>query len=438
MAQKMLQLDSDKTMFLPGQTTHGHHQIEMACGSCHTEAFADAEVIQDACVNCHGDSLKAAKDDHPRSKFTDPRNADRLAILDARYCATCHIEHRPEITAGMGVTVPEDVCFLCHQDIAEDRPSHSEMAFNTCTAAGCHNFHDNRALYEDFLVKHMDAPAFINGKMLESNLLSIAEQLPEYPLENFPIKSLSMSDMVAANQSTHSSTVEQDWLASSHAAAGVNCLACHSSAESEWFDKPDHNQCQTCHQGEVKGFLQGKHGMRLDVERLNQALPPMHVSLARLPMKASAADAELSCNSCHGAHTFDSQAAATTACLGCHNDEHSLAYESSSHAELWRKELAGELPVGSGVSCATCHMPRTEVDYFWGTFTHNEVNHNQSETLKPNEKMIRPVCLECHGLGFAIDALADETLIKTNFGGPPTIHVESIDLARSRLKEQEK
>ena len=37
-------------------------------------------------------------------------------------------------------------------------------------------------------------------------------------------------------------------------------------------------------------------------------------------------------------------------------------------------------------------------------------SHNQSDGLRPNEKMIRPVCLDCHGLGFAIDALADDDL----------------------------
>ena len=79
---------TDKTLFLPGATTAAHHQIEMACTACHGEAFTDRDAIQEACVGCHGDALKAAKDDHPKSKFTDPRNADRAAILDARYCIT--------------------------------------------------------------------------------------------------------------------------------------------------------------------------------------------------------------------------------------------------------------------------------------------------------------------------------------------------------------
>ena len=38
-----------------------------------------------------------------------------------RYCVTCHREHRPGITRAMGVTMPDDYCFHCHQDIAKDR-----------------------------------------------------------------------------------------------------------------------------------------------------------------------------------------------------------------------------------------------------------------------------------------------------------------------------
>ena len=40
------------------------------------------------------------------------------------------------------------------------------------------------------------------------------------------------------------------------------------------------------------------------------------------------------------------------------------------------------------------------------------VQHNQNETLRPNEKMIRTVCLNCHGTSFSIDSLADDELIE--------------------------
>ena len=43
--------------------------------------------------------------------------------------------------------------------------------------------------------------------------------------------------------------------------------------------------------------------------------------------------------------------------------------------------------------------------------------------------MIRPVCMNCHGLGFSIDALADKKLLINNFNGRPAVHIESIDMA---------
>ncbi len=142
----------DRRFFLPGKTSHGHYQIELKCDACHTPLMG---VKTDACNRCHGAELAAAHDSHPRTKFTDPRNADLLTKIDAAECVTCHREHRPEQTHAMGVTQPDDYCFHCHQDIAKDRPSHAGLAFSTCATAGCHNFHDNTALYEDFLAQHL-------------------------------------------------------------------------------------------------------------------------------------------------------------------------------------------------------------------------------------------------------------------------------------------
>lgn len=426
--------EADKRVFLPGKTSDGHYQIELACTACHTGPYADRDAVQSACEGCHADALKAAKDDHPKSKFTDPRNAERIAVLDARYCVTCHVEHRPEITHTMGVTVPPDTCYLCHLDITDDRPSHEGMEFDTCTSAGCHNFHDNRALYEDFLLKHMDeADTRFGEQLLTSNLREIAEQLPEYPLDDHPIESVTLEQQQLPEGLAMESQFATDWLGSTHADAGVGCAACHQSDEAgEWQDKPDHTSCSACHTGEVQGFLSGRHGMRLDRERLGRELSPMTPKLARLPMQASAADEELTCQSCHGAHRYDTTRSGVESCLGCHADRHSLAYRDSEHYELLQRERAGTLPAGSGVSCASCHMPRLEKDYYWGTFVHNEVQHNQSANLTPNEKMIRTVCMQCHGLGFAIDALADPNLIRDNFSSQPTVHVQSIDLARQR------
>ena len=421
----------DKSIFMPGDLTSGHHQIGIACDACHAESFSDKDSMQKKCVECHGDQRKKPFDSHPRSKFTDPRNADRLENINALYCITCHVEHKPELADKTGVTQADDFCVHCHQDIAKDRPSHEGMEFNTCASAGCHNYHNNRSLYTDFLVKHINDPDVLEKAVVpEKEFASVLDEVMSYPHDRYPVQPLSITDidapatvLVKMNQE-----IKQDWHSTAHAKSGANCSSCHLQPQKEsdkpvWTNKPDHTACQQCHDIEVKHFKQGKHGMRL-----TQNLSPMTPGQARLPMKAEAHNRELDCNSCHLPHQYNLKTASVEACLECHNDEHSLAYKDSPHYTLWKKELAGEAPEGSGVSCASCHMPRVQVDVNdW--LRRTVVQHNQNSNLLPNEKMIRSACLNCHGLGFSIDSLADENLISKNFKGKPSIHIESIDMA---------
>jgi hypothetical protein len=428
-------LAAGRSFLLPGETTHGHYQIELACESCHMSPFGGREAIQQACVGCHGQELKEADDKHPLTKFTDPRNAEITAIIDATQCVTCHEEHRPEITSAMAVSVPQDFCAHCHQNIAQERPSHEGMGFDTCASAGCHNFHDNRALYEDFLLRHAeDAATKHGGTLVERDWRQLASMLPHYPAQKYPLRMLERTHIDAPEEAAAVTYVVDDWLASSHARAGVNCSGCHQpereDGTSEWTDRPTEQACRSCHALEVESFLTGKHGMRIA-----QQLAPMTPAQARLPMNDAAAHVQLGCASCHGAHTFDTRTAAVEACLGCHRDPHTMAYRDSPHYRLWQKELAGDAPTGSGVTCASCHMPRIEhrdetFDLRW-----MRVQHNQNDTLRPNEKILRPVCLECHGLGFAIDALADTELIRNNFNGQPARHIRSIDMAVERDRQ---
>ena len=152
---------------------------------------------------------------------------------------------------------------------------------------------------------------------------------------------------------------------------------------------------------------------------------------ARLPMRPDAAHRASDCGTCHRAHAVDAARAAAEACAYCHDDSHSRAYFDSPHYRLWQAELAGEAPPGTGVSCATCHMPKTVRR---GKVT---TNHNQNDTLRPNEKMIRPVCLDCYGLDFSLDSLTDADLIGRNFSGMPAVHVESIKWATQRAESGE-
>jgi len=397
-------LAEEKTFFLPDDTTSGHHQIENDCEACHTPLGG---VKQDACLSCHAEELKAAKDSHPPRKFDDPRNADRLAELDAAHCVTCHREHVPRATRPMAVTMPDDYCVRCHAEIADERPTHEGLTFDTCASAGCHNFHDNQALYQEFLLRHADQPAHaVIARVPRRSVVPAALEVlqPDAPAEHMDAEALA------------------GWRASGHSRAGVNCSSCHATNESgevrAWTDAVPQAMCASCHEGPSKGFDSGKHGMRLAA-----GLGPMKPADARIPMHAEAAEKELSCTSCHGAHAFDTKTAAVQACQGCHADAHTMAYGQGPHARLWWEEVAGVRLPGEGVSCATCHMPRKQKGRsLW-------VEHNQNDNLRPNEKMVRPVCQQCHGLRFSLDALADAELIRSNFDRPPQVEIASIDMA---------
>lgn len=403
---------------MPGDSTHGHHQIEMVCSACHTPSMG---VKQDSCNECHAEELERMNDSHPVIKFKDPRNAPRLKKLDARYCITCHREHQSEITNSMAVTLPDDYCYYCHQEIGTERPSHEGFTFDSCATAGCHNFHDNTALYERFLANHLDEPDFKD----------VAQQLPRdfYHAANKNHGApLSRERANMPSNVKHTEEILHDWSSTAHAAVGVNCTDCHNvkdetSGVIQWTDHPGYQACQSCHKNETKGFLEGKHGMRLAA-----GLSPMKPNMARIPMRADAAHRELSCASCHSGHRFDTTYAAVNACLNCHNDEHSLAYKDSRHFQVFLEAQSGARPVDAAVSCATCHMPRVERSKFGESFT--MVEHNQNATLRPNDKMIRSSCIQCHGLQFTLNSLSDEELIKRNFQGRPTVFNESLELAR--------
>ena len=198
-------------------------------------------------------------------------------------------------------------------------------------------------------------------------------------------------------------------------------------------------------------------------DKAKHTFAPISPGESHLAFHEESLNASHGCNACHGAHNYETTFAAKDACLSCHKDEHSLSFESSKHGILRKAAIDQGLPLENTVSCATCHMPRisagkikvengtldakTVSDKAMTTARNGEsdaakdlmvelwrVQHNQNWNLRPNEKMIRPVCMNCHGLEFAIDALADPELIKSNFSGQPSKHVESVDWVLERDK----
>jgi hypothetical protein len=151
-------------------------------------------------------------------------------------------------------------------------------------------------------------------------------------------------------------------------------------------------------------------------------------------MRSEAAHRQLGCSACHGAHRFDRRTAAVEGCLTCHDDEHSRAYKATKHFALWQAELAGTAPAGSGVSCATCHLPREVPLDAPLAF----VRHDQSAFIRPDEKMVGVVCENCHGIAFSLDAIADANLIKRGVDGRPAFHVETLEMVRRRAATTER
>jgi hypothetical protein len=319
------------------------------------------------------------------------------------------------LTTTMGVTLPGDYCFYCHEDIGDERPTHVGLDHDSCQNAGCHNFHDNRGLHEDFLEQHLGEPSLFSNRRLPRRRHAQAPRVLGAGAADAP-PDARQAEIVAA------------WSTSAHARGDVNCSGCHQRQDSADFKNQIGDAvCGECHAAQVAGFRAGHHGMRQAV-----GLSPMRPGIARIPMKDEAATRELGCNSCHSAHAFDLREAAVDSCLACHDDEHSRAYPGSPHARSFEAELRGG-PAGSGVSCARCHMPTVPVRPGAPELV---IEHNQNDNLRPNEKMLRSVCAHCHGVGFSLDALGDQRLIRNNFRGTPARHVESVDWIAKRRQER--
>jgi predicted CXXCH cytochrome family protein len=395
-----------RTVFLPGRTSDGHHVMEAACGSCHV---AFASVPNQRCAACHRAEL--AEDVHPIKLFDDPRWVATLAKIDALRCVTCHREHA---VAPRGVTVAREFCFPCHDDVVGKLSTHRALKPDSCGNAGCHNYHDNTALNTAFLKKRMGEP----------------ELTPVPALLVWGSAPKAGTVPAAANhppELTAPAALVEDWRSSIHAVSDVNCMDCHKGPAGP-ARTPGPKSCERCHRFEVESFHAGKHGVRYTLDQ-----PPLAPAMARRPMKPDAR-ASLSCAVCHDPHRLDTRRAATEACLACHDDPHSTSFKHSKHFATPAQEDGGGRVGPRAVTCATCHLPRTKVEGDEGTRV--AVNHNNSFTLWPRDRMVKEVCLACHGLEFALTSILDDALVTSNFQGRPRGRHESFKMVEEVLAEE--
>ncbi len=156
-----------KQIFLPGETSVGHHLIETSCNSCH-EGFKP--VSNETCTRCHEAEL--AEDVHGAKKFRDPRWAAELEKLEVLTCTTCHNEHVHMF--GRGVNLQPDLCMACHEGIINgDLKSHDGFSADGCWTAGCHNFHDHRSISTGFLRKNLDQPPMLPIQALPERTVEV-------------------------------------------------------------------------------------------------------------------------------------------------------------------------------------------------------------------------------------------------------------------------
>ena len=219
--------------------------------------------------------------------------------------------------------------------------------------------------------------------------------------------------------------IEQQWQTSAHALAEVNCSSCHQNEETKKFvAKPTQESCQSCHENSVDTFLLGKHGIRT-----LEGMSPLTPAMAHLPMKDGVADKQMNCNTCHNVHTVDTYQASVDSCLTCHADNHSLNYKNSPHAQIFREIGTLPRPNENSVTCATCHLPREAGDSVL-------VNHNNTYTLKPGDRMVKEVCMNCHGVEHAYNSIFDLELVEANFARPPDRQLPTFQLVRDLEKKR--
>ena len=141
-----------KQVFLPGETSVGHHVFEASCASCH-EGFKP--VSNENCTRCHEAEL--VNDVHGTKKFRDPRWAEYRERVDVLTCTACHNEHVHMF--GRGVNLQPDLCMACHEELTLTQlKSHEGFAADGCGTAGCHNYHDHRTISTGFLRQNMGKP----------------------------------------------------------------------------------------------------------------------------------------------------------------------------------------------------------------------------------------------------------------------------------------
>ena len=262
-----------------------------------------------------------------------------------------------------------------------------------------------------------------NHQSLWQELRTTISLLFLFVFVSFVFAPFALADKITESQLQQ---INQQWQGSAHALADINCSSCHQNQETKAFvAKPTEESCRSCHESSVDTFLLGKHGIRT-----LEGMSPLTPAMAHLPMQGSSLSKPMNCNTCHNVHTVNTYEASVDSCLTCHSDNHSLNYRNSPHAKVFQEIGILPRPNSDSVTCATCHLPR-EVS---GDSV--LVNHNNTYTLKPRDRMVKEVCMNCHGVEHAFNSIFDDELVEANFARPPNRELPTFQLVRDLEKKR--
>jgi len=224
-----------------------------------------------------------------------------------------------------------------------------------------------------------------------------------------------MDSLRASGLFKNNPVISARYLIGAHYGTKATCGRCHRTPSGAFIKKPRFTLCADCHEGQTRTFGEGAHGA------------------GRTPGTGDATDRRPGCGACHDSHSLRLENARREACAGCHGEDlHVQNYEKSGHYRFLSDPVFAHKPM-TGIDCAGCHMPRVRAAR--PGLDAGVTDHNESWTVAYKEAMATQVCADCHGLLFALRALYDREVVRSNFTVAPTAPPPGLEYALGALEK---
>lgn len=367
---------ADRSFFVPGPLGSAHSRFTEGCLACHVPWSGPSQRL---CMDCHSRAMAA--DTHSAPRLTNPVKAKVPPELSRMTCVDCHRDHRS--SSAKGYTGPANLCLTCHPSQTLTA-SHKDFAAGSCRTVACHSYHSN--------IK----PASYSAAFRQ-RLKPASQTIPKpNPTGKWRITPEDIEKMKSSRFYKNNPVVSARYEIGAHFGTEATCGRCHDNEISGPRLKPGVKVCADCHETQVRTFVTGRHGAPDGVEG---------------GFLAAGQAEKMGCGACHDSHSLRLENAGKAACLKCHTDTHAQNYEKSGHNRYLTDPVFENKPM-TGVECADCHMPRlAELG--------GHTDHNETVSAASKERMALTVCSNCHGLKFALMALYDGEIVRSNFTTAP-------------------